>query len=118
MGNHKFNPFSRGSNLPPPPHTVGDAYGRTLHLLDEVIAPGITAPRFRVARIAPMLEPNAPPGGIKVTLICRVEMVVRGGTAVQEIFRVRTAAEAGVTVPDGTGDSDPAPEKETTRVVE
>jgi hypothetical protein len=111
MGDHKFNPFARGAQVPPPELEVRDAFGRVLHPGDTVaLAKPSGMMPFRVAEIRPNLDPAAPPHSMRVTLLIHLPMTVRAGVPVAELVRVLTAAEAGLTVKDETKSEEKATE--------
>lgn len=100
MGEHRFNPQAFGNlNIIPNVPALKDVYGRELHVGDAVILPHLSAPTLRVVKVAPNLDPGAPPNTMKVALQLVLVMLVRAGEPVQELVRVRTADEMGERVP-------------------
>jgi hypothetical protein len=72
-----------------------DARGRVLQEGDEILL-AIPGPiYFRVAEIAPVLDPAAPPGLFHLHVGCMATFTVKGGERHREFVRVSTAAEAG-----------------------
>lgn len=93
MGQHKFNPFARGSTVPPPT-TIMDAYGRVLDPGDEVILRASIAPCARIQRVQPILDPKAPPGMVLVTMTSVWQLPMQAGVPLQQMIRTQTVAEA------------------------
>lgn len=77
--------------------TVLDSRGRVLQEGDEIIL-HLNQPVFvRVAKIAPVLDPAAPPGAVQVQLAAVYQFTVKGNVPVGEFHRVRTADEPPTT---------------------
>ena len=93
MGQHKLNPFARGSSVPPPTG-IQDAYGRPLEPGDEVVFHMAVAPRARIQGIRHVLDPGAPPGLVQVMLRSDWILTFKAGQPVIEMLRVQTVAEA------------------------
>lgn len=75
------------------PASTRDARGRLLQEGDEVLL-HIPGPiYFRVARVAPSLDPKAPPNAIHLTLTARADFVAIRDQANLEFIRVRSAEE-------------------------
>lgn len=117
MGDHKLNPFARGTLAAPPPADARDAYNRPLHPGDLVIIndADLLKHAMRVTAITPNLHPGASPNTLTVTLMSRVQVLVRAGEGTPSFIRVVTAAEAGLEAPPVT---DPPADKQTSLVVE
>jgi hypothetical protein len=86
---------------------VRDDKGRVLQEGDEVVLmqPGGC---YRVAMIQPVVDPRAPKGLVKLTLVARLEIVCPANGPIEGCIRVRTAEELGgvgpgpaAQVPDG-----------------
>ena len=87
----------------PPTHSyhAKDAFGHPLEPGDEVIVPTLSAPRFRLVDVTPVLDPTAQPNSIRVTLSAQITMTVQNGAPIPGILRVRVNAEFGdQAVPD------------------
>lgn len=101
MAVHDFDPRkvnARPSALP----TIKDAYGRVLTPGDEVICPGMTAPRFQLQDVVPNMDPRAPTGSKIAVFQCAIRMVVVGDGPIPQIIRTQTAAEQGIqAAPEG-----------------
>lgn len=99
------NPFKRPSAPPPPaptllgerPKTVRDRHGRELLEGDELIMPALKleAPVFVVAGISPLVDPQAPPNLMRVTLLTTVMIGVKADTADQSLIKTRDRTEVG-----------------------
>lgn len=77
------------------PGVVLEARGRVLNEGDEIIL-AIPGPLyFRVAQIAPVLDPDAPPGLLVVHVGCMLSFTAKRGAINREFVRVRTGEEAG-----------------------
>jgi hypothetical protein len=64
-----LNPFARNTQVPA---VVRDVTGREVVEGDEIVLnTNCQAPLFRVLKIAPVVDPNAPPGLLQVDLVCR-----------------------------------------------
>lgn len=94
MADHKFNPFAKGTAVPP---VALDRYGRALEPGAEVVVQSPhPQPPYRVLQVTPALDPKLPPGALYVDVICRWRFVAARNTPVNEFLLVRTPEEAGV----------------------
>jgi len=103
MGEHKANPFARGTAVIRPAR-VKDGFGRELKVGDQVTLTSSGVVLFNVQEIAPNLDPGAPPNLMRVVLTAGFPMLVASDQPVREVLRVATAEELGraVTQPDGS----------------
>lgn len=107
MGNQsKVNPFGRDTiiNLPP---LVRDRMGRALNEGDILVLDA-KAPYFVVTKIAPCMDPSAPPNLLDVTVQCRMLFRSMRGDIAQEFTRVMTAEEARPKDAEETDEKKPA----------
>lgn len=97
-----------------------DHSGRELGAGDEVLilSPSTT---WRIQALTPVLEPGAPPGLTRLTLVAVAHAVISNGERLEGMYRLRTAGELepppaeGEAAPVGTN---PPDDKPTTRVVD
>jgi hypothetical protein len=90
-------------NLASAPARVRDAVGRVLELGDEVVVI-LDKALMRVAEIRPMLEANAPPGAMMITLVSRVVVVAPRDQGIENLYRLRHQAEIGDGAIPGAGE--------------
>lgn len=94
MGDHKTNPFARGTAVIRPAR-VKDGFGRELKVGDQVALTTSGLVLFDVQEIAPNLDPGAPPNLMRVVLTAGFPMLVASDQPVREVLRVATAEELG-----------------------
>ncbi len=93
MGQERFNPFAAKTQVPA---VVRDVTGRELVEGDElVLNANCQAPLFRVLKIQPVVDPNAPPGILQVDLVCRWRFHAARNTPVVEFIKTRGVEEVG-----------------------
>ncbi len=110
MGNHKFNPFARGTTIGP--SGVKDRMGRTLKEGDVVllaVAPQPLGLTWVVRGVVPNLDPNAPPNTGTLQLVATMTLAVPlTGQAINEVVRVvESAVEMGQPVAEAPADDAP-----------
>lgn len=109
MGEHKTNPFGRGTTVIRPAR-VKDGFGRALKVGDQVTLTSSGVILFNVQEIAPNLDPGAPPNLMRVVLTAGFPMLVASDQPVREVLRVATAEELGRVAPqaeDSANGGDP-----------
>ena len=74
---------------------IVDARGRQLAVGDEIILNTLHPLYLRVIRIAPVLDPKAPPGMMQIEFGAATHFFSPKGVPQREFIRVRTAEEAG-----------------------
>lgn len=72
-----------------------DARGRILEEGDEIIVVTQGPIFFRVARIAPVLNPQLPPDMLELQIVALIPFLAKRGVVNPEFIRVRTREEAG-----------------------
>jgi hypothetical protein len=88
-----LNPFARNTQVPA---VVRDVTGREVVEGDEIVLnTNCQAPLFRVLKIAPVVDPNAPPGLLQVDLVCRWRFHAARNTPVVEFIKTRGVEEVG-----------------------
>lgn len=93
MGNHRFNPHARGNVVGALPHVVKDVHGRPLEVGDQIVMPQLTLPHLQVARVAPSLNPAAPPNSMEVVVRMQMLLLVPADAPLEQFLLVRTKEE-------------------------
>lgn len=104
MGNHRVNPFARGTTVVRPTK-LRDALGRELQEGDLVILPKSLAPTARVMQIRPNLHPGAPPNTLSVVLQVVLPFIAPADTPLGDIVLIQTAPEPS---PNGAPEEHPS----------
>lgn len=104
----RLNPFNALQNREP---IVKDAFNRTLQERDLVMLRDVTAAPYMITKIAPILEPGAPPGMMMVEVRQRLRFMAPREVPQKEFVRVltKTEGQAFETVPSEPDEDEPPP---------
>lgn len=87
-----MHPNARSTDVILPPN-ARDKYGRTLHIGDEIVAPGqrLESPEMRLVDIRPNLHPQAQPNTLIAIAVIEVQISLPANRPSGTLVRTRTA---------------------------